>query len=99
MKALSTTILIVVTAVVILVAALVLLTIFGGGIQNVATITQAQSICLSNAQISCTTSDGKQMPSTWYVPNMRIAGGSPQSCADVFNNNCNDCDKVKEGCK
>jgi len=94
MKGLSTTILIVVTAVVILVAALVLLTIFGGGIQNVATITQAQSLCTSSATITCSTGS---MPATWSSPSVRVAGGNPQSCAQLFTTTCT-CTNIGKNC-
>ncbi|MEM5812262.1 MAG: hypothetical protein QW286_00950 [Candidatus Aenigmatarchaeota archaeon] len=93
----------VVTAVVILVAALVLLTIFGGGIQNVATITQAQSICLSSAQISCSAGGNAAWPpATWDIPNIRIAGGEPKNCRTIMLESalvCNNCDDVAKGCK
>lgn len=63
MKALSTTILIVVTAVVILVAALVVLTIFGGGISNVAEITNQKNNCITQCTMTCQTMNA--MPPTW----------------------------------
>jgi len=84
MKGLSTTILIVVTAVVILVAALVLLTIFGTGIQTVATISQAENLCILSAQTTACLSGTFTPPATWGVVSVRIAGGNPQSCAQVF---------------
>jgi hypothetical protein len=92
MKGLSTTILIVVTAVVILVAALVLLTIFGTGIQNVATISQAQSLCLTSAQTSCAFG---AWPTTWNAVNVRISGGTPQSCGQVLSD-CSQCSDLKD---
>ena len=63
MKALSTTILIVVTAVVILVAALVVLTIFGGGVGNVAQMTDKRNNCITQCAMTCQTLG--QMPPTW----------------------------------
>ena len=103
MKALSTTILIVVTAVVILVAALVVLTIFGQGVQNVAAITQAQSLCLTNAQISCSASGGTAWPPVmWNTPSVRVAGGQPKSCSQVMLESqltCNGCPDIAKGCK
>ena len=63
MKALSTTILIVVTAVVILVAALVVLTIFGGGISNIAEITNQKNNCITQCTMTCQTMHA--MPPTW----------------------------------
>jgi len=87
MKGLSTTILIVVTAVVILVAALVMLTIFGGGIQNVTTITQAQSMCASEAAISCPMG---WPPATWNTPTKRVQGETTiRTCDSLVTCTCN----------
>jgi len=86
MKGLSTTILIVVTAVVILVAALVMLTIFGSGIQNVATISQAQTMCSTEASISCPLG---WPPATWGAATKRIqATGELKSCDNLVDCKC-----------
>jgi len=92
MKGLSTTIILVVTVVVILVAALVVLTIFGQGIQNVSTITQAQSMCMSEVQISCSTG---AWPATWNSPTKRFPDGNARSCGSLFSS-CSKCDDLKD---
>ena len=85
MKALSTTILIVISAVVILIAALIVLTIFGGGMQNVVTLTQAKNLCLASAQSSCTATGN--LPATWYIPTMNVQDDqgriTQKSCHDI----------------
>ena len=70
-KGLSQTIYLVVVAIVILIVALVLLTIFGGGMANITSITQAENICRQKAATSCSATqmiDGGQMPVDWNVP-------------------------------
>jgi len=84
MKALSTTILIVVTAVVVLVVALVVLTIFVNGIQNVTSITQAETICLIVAQPSSCLSGTFSPPPTWEFPSKRLPDGRTFSCSQLF---------------
>jgi hypothetical protein len=80
------TLTIIVVAVVILVTALVILTIFGTSIGGVVPITQAKSICDTQAYASC--QSFQTMPSTWGVTNMNVAqpngGFEPQSCADQY---------------
>jgi hypothetical protein len=70
LKGMTMTLTIIVVAVVILVTALVILTIFGRGIGGVVPITQAKSICETQAYASC--QSFKTMPGTWHVPNMNI---------------------------
>jgi predicted PurR-regulated permease PerM len=86
MKGLSTTIILVVTVVVILVAALVVLTIFAQGIQTVATITQAQTMCSTEASISCPMG---WPPTTWTTATKRIqATNELRSCDSLVDCKC-----------
>ena len=94
MKGMSETIVIVITVVVILVAALVLLTIFGTGMANVTTISQAASICISSAQTSCLTTN-TWPPSTWYSPTVKL-NGNPISCNNAVTG-CGSCDDLRAG--
>jgi len=88
----SHTLVIVVSVIVILVAALVVITIFGGGVQQVASIAQAESLCESQAMASCKATG--QLPPTWYVPNMRYQEGDEikvESCYFLLGyKNCED---------
>jgi len=89
MKGLSTTIIIVVTAVVILVAALVILTIFGGGIQNVATISQGSTMCIAEGQISgCSSATMWNQPVTWNAATKRLPDGTIKSCSELAECTC-----------
>lgn len=89
MKALSTTILIVVTAIVILIAALVVLTIFGGGISNVAEITNQKNNCIAQCTMTCQTMHA--MPPTW------MASGCNNFNIDQVNT-CHCCPGVQVWC-
>jgi hypothetical protein len=92
MKGISTTLVIIITAVVVLVAALVVLSIFGGGIQPVVDITQARSVCLSEAAGTCSLTG--QMPSTWNSPikSVNVGGRTvAMACSDGQLAACSDC--------
>ncbi len=69
MKGMSHTLVIVVSAIVILVAALVIITIFGSGVQQVASLAQAEAICRASAESSCKSAN--TMPPTWYAPTVK----------------------------
>jgi hypothetical protein len=73
MKAMSTTLVIVVTAIVILVAAMVVITIFGGGMGQISTIAQAESLCETQAVSTCKSVG--QLPPTWDVPTVNVQLG------------------------
>jgi len=81
----NTTLAVVVSAIVILITALVVITIFSGGIGQVGTLTNAQSICDTQAASSCMST--KSMPITWKIPTVSIrnADGSsaPKACSEV----------------
>ncbi|MBM3303782.1 MAG: hypothetical protein FJY76_01695 [Candidatus Aenigmarchaeota archaeon] len=64
----NTTLAVVVSAIVILIAALVVITIFGGGMGQVGTLTNADSICRTQAASSCRSTG--QMPLTWDIPSV-----------------------------
>jgi len=97
MKALSTTILIVVSAVVILIAALVVLTIFGGGMGQVTTITQAKNSCCLAAKVSCGSTNA--MPSTWSITKMNVEGfDNPVACNDLPGLKDCKCENYKPEC-
>ena len=89
-------ILVVVTAIIILVVALVILTIFGSGLGNIQTITQAESQCASLGASACKATGS--LPPTWGVNNMlvRDANGNQRmdSCAVLLKCGGND----KPGC-
>ena len=89
MKGLATTIIIVVTAVVILVAALVILTIFGGGIQNIATLSQGSTMCITEGQISgCSGATTWNQPVTWTAATKRLPDGTTKSCYELAECTC-----------
>lgn len=83
MKAMSMPILVVVTAIIILVVALVILTIFGSGLGNIQTITQAESQCATLGASTCRSTGS--LPPTWGVQNMLVSdpngGQRMDSCA------------------
>jgi len=87
MKAMSYTLVIVVSAVVLLVAALVVLTIFGGGVGQVSSIAQAESLCSTQGKTSCMTTG--QLPPTWGAKTVKV-GDELKSCKEV-SNNCDSC--------
>jgi len=101
MKAMSYTLVIVVSAVVLLVAALVVLTIFGGGVGQVSSIAQAESLCSTQGKTSCMTTG--QLPPTWGAKTVKV-GNELKSCEEISKgcNSCSSCgfcaDKDKE-CK
>ena len=66
------TLTVVVAAIVILITALVVITIFGGGMNQFGNIAQAKAYCESQCATSCQATG--DIPITWDVPNVRIAG-------------------------
>lgn len=70
MKAISEMMWIIVVVVVVIVAALVVLTIFAGGVRQVASISEAKSICAQWCASSCVAT-GHQ-PSNWNAKSFRI---------------------------
>ena len=90
MKGMSHTLVIVVSAIVILVAALVIITIFGSGVQQVASLAQAEAFCKTSAESSCKTTG--MMPPTWNAPTVKyndqlMACGSIESLKNCACNN------------
>ena len=84
MKAMTNTLYLVVAAVVILVTAVVVLTIFWQGMFPAVGLTEAKSLCLTQAQISCKTF--QQMPPTWNVPNVKVRVGDTtetKACSQI----------------
>lgn len=86
MQGMSQTLYIIVAAVVILVSALVILTVFGSGINPLASISSAESSCMINAKSTCDLTG--QLPMTWES-NTVNDGGKPTSCSEVLG--CNSC--------
>lgn len=85
-----TSLVIVVAAIVILITALVLVTIFGVGIGQVASITQAKNNCITQALASCRATNA--LPITWDYPMSVTEGGqqTQQSCRELtVYNRCN----------
>ena len=76
MKALSTSIVLVVTVLTVLIVALVVLTIFGGGINQVNTITNFRNNCITQCQITCKMG---ALPPTWNAT-VKLQGGGETSC-------------------
>jgi 3',5'-cyclic AMP phosphodiesterase CpdA len=64
----ETTLAVVVSAIVILITALVVITIFGGGVGQVGTLSNSQSICEAQARSSCSATG--QMPLAWSTPSV-----------------------------
>lgn len=74
------TLTVVVAAIVILITALVVLTIFGGGMGQVGTLAQAETICKSQCESTCQATN--RMPLTWNIATVR-QGTEMKSCADI----------------
>jgi len=75
------TLTVVVAAIVILITALVVITIFGTGITQVTSITQAKAICATQIQSTCSWAHDE--PPTWTSKNLRV-GETPMSCAEAL---------------
>ena len=73
MKAMSHTLYLVVAAIVILVTAVVVIAIFFQGITPAMGLTEAKSLCLTQATMSCATYC--KMPPTWNIPNVKVTVG------------------------
>ena len=92
MKAMSTTLTLVVVAIVILITAVIVLTIFWQGVTPAVGLTEAKSICQTQATVSCATFN--KMPPTWNVENMKVTVDgktSTMSCSKVPGITGNDC--------
>ena len=86
------TLTVVVSAIVILITALVVITIFGSGITQVTSITQAKAICATQMQSTCSWAHAN--PATWTSQNLRI-GDTPTSCSAVLSGcNCEEKDGI-----
>jgi len=72
----NTTLAVVVSAIVILITALVVITIFSGGINQVGSLTNARSICQTQASSSCRSTNS--LPLTWNIPTVSIPNPSGQ---------------------
>jgi hypothetical protein len=88
MKALSTTMIIVVTVIVILIAALIVLTIFGGGVSQVATLSEAKALCGTQGKSTCQMTG--TLPPTWGLDTMSVKDAGSKSCSELWDN-CNVC--------
>jgi len=85
MKAMSMPILVVVTAIIILVVALVILTIFGSGLGNIQTVTQARSQCVTLGSSTC--SSVNALPPTWFAETIKVQDKDvPVSCHGLVTN-------------
>jgi len=84
------TLTVVVSAIVILITALVVITIFGTGITQVTTISQAKAICATQMQSTCSWSHTD--PTSWGAENLRV-GDDVVSCGGVLPS----CDCVASG--
>lgn len=85
MKAMSQTMYLVVAAIIIMVTAVVVIAIFWQGVTPAIGLTEAKSLCLTQATTSCTTMN--QMPPTWNVPNVKVIEGTKTetiSCLQVI---------------
>ena len=80
MKAMSQTIYIVVAAVVIIVTGILVLAIFQGALAPAVGLTEAASLCQTQATLSCNSMN--QMPPTWNTKNMKTTDGM-KSCAEL----------------
>ncbi|GEM_PF-3486410 len=99
MKGVSHTLWIVIAAVVVLVVALVVITIFGGGMQRFASITEAQGYCTMMGQSVCAV--GGAEPPGWRV-GFDVAGAerfcfSGDVCG-TWENVCDRANKRWNGC-
>jgi hypothetical protein len=84
MKAMSHTLYLVVAAVVILVTALIVIVIFQLGVQPAVGLTEAKSLCLTQATLSCKTYN--QMPPNWNIPNVKVttsSGTETKACSAI----------------
>ena len=76
----NTTLAVVVSAIVILITALVVITIFSGGVGQVGSMTNSQSVCQTQARSSCYAACS--LPLTWSVPTV-TSNGKTESCFDA----------------
>jgi hypothetical protein len=74
----NTTLAVVVSAIVLLITALVVITIFGNTIGNFGTLSNANSICETQARSSCSSTG--MMPITWNIATVKDNQGNPQTC-------------------
>jgi len=81
-KGLSQTLYLIVVAVVLLVLALVLLSIFGGGIAPIVNLSDAKSICATEASASCAATHS--LPPTWTAKTKFTKLNSADANADWY---------------
>ena len=87
MKAITSVVWIVIVVIVVLVAALVVLSMFGSGITQVATYTEARNVCIQQFTTNCMANG--QAPPTWSMTTMSV-GGEATSCANLVTCSCED---------
>lgn len=71
----------VVTAIIILVVAIVVLAIFGGGISQLGSVTDARASCINQGKWSCETSG--VMPAGWDTITVFRQGNEAKTCKDL----------------
>jgi len=84
----------IVVAIIILVVSIVVLTIFGGGISQFGTATDARSNCLNQGKWSCETSGS--MPAGWDTIHVYREGDDTtkwKTCGDLVGKSAEECCK------
>jgi len=76
------TLTVVVSAIVILITALVVITIFGSGIGQVGSLTEATALCKTQCDSTCKATGSP--PMTWGSPTVKDETG-PKSCEELLN--------------
>jgi len=84
-KGITTVVWIVVVIIIMLVAVLVILSMFGGGITQVASLTEARNICIQQFTTNCMATG--TAPPTWSMPTIRV-GTEAVSCASQVTCSC-----------
>jgi hypothetical protein len=103
MKAMSHTLYLTVAAIVILVTAVVILAIFLNVIPMATGLTEATSICQTEATMSCAAYG--RMPPTWNIQNREVKEGettSKMSCSQILeraNIICTGCEEKNFKCE
>lgn len=86
----------VIIAVIILVVAVVVITIFGGGIGQFGSATDARANCLNQGKWSCETTG--TLPATWKtIPVFTDSAGSKKTCEVLAGTNCKCTKTVTDG--
>ena len=87
MRGISSTVWIVIVVIVMVVAAVVILNMFGVGISQVATFSEARNICIQQFTTNCMANG--VVPPTWSMTTLNV-GGEQTSCADLVTCTCED---------